>query len=90
MTLSVTAGSHTLTAVATDNAGATSTSASISITGNAAPMVAITNPVNGATFAVGTAVTANASASDSDGSVTKVDFYRDGVLVGSTQRPLMR
>ena len=46
---------------------------------NSSPTVAITNPVNNAVFAASANVTIQASAADSDGSVTNVQF-----LVGST------
>jgi len=79
----LTSGTHVLTAVATDNAGATATSAAVTITINAAPSVSITSPTSGASFTQGTPVTVDATASDPDGSVAKVDFYSDGVLVGT-------
>ncbi|MCC6198189.1 MAG: hypothetical protein IT518_27365, partial [Burkholderiales bacterium] len=50
---------------------------------NLPPSVTITSPGNGASFTQGTPVTVDATASDSDGSVAKVDFYSDGTLVGS-------
>jgi hypothetical protein len=42
---------------------------------NAAPSVEITSPATKATFMQGANVTINASAADSDGSVSKVEFY---------------
>src|SRR5262245_497984 len=50
---------------------------------NAPPTVAITSPANGATFNAPANVTVNATASDSNGTVTVVDFFRNGMLVGS-------
>ncbi|WP_159090783.1 M12 family metallopeptidase [Aquimarina aquimarini] len=50
--------------------------------GNQAPTVSITSPSNGATFAQGATVSIRASASDSDGSVTKVEFYRGSTKLG--------
>lgn len=50
---------------------------------NMAPTASITSPANGATFTAPTTVTINATAADSDGTVTKVDFYVDGALVGT-------
>jgi hypothetical protein len=49
---------------------------------NGLPVVAITNPISYATFALGTPVTIQATASDSDGSVTNVQFFSDGALIG--------
>ncbi len=78
----VTEGSHTLFAVATDLAGNTATSATISVTvDRSLPEVSLTTPSNGAL--VGTAVTVSATASDNTG-ISRVDFYRDGnVLLGA-------
>jgi hypothetical protein len=80
-----TIGSHSLTAVATDNGGATATSAAVGITVNPAPnvppAVSITLPGNGTIFASPASITINASASDSDGTVTQVDFYQGTTLL---------
>lgn len=43
---------------------------------NAAPAVSITSPANGAVFGWRANVTINAAASDSDGTVSKVEFFR--------------
>ncbi len=48
--------------------------------GNFAPSVALTAPANGTHYANAQFVTVNADASDSDGSITKVEFLVDGVL----------
>ncbi len=82
-----TVGSHVLTAVAYDNAGASKTSAAISITVNAGapnvpPTVALTSPAPGQSFTQGSVITLAASASDADGTVARVEFYADGVLLG--------
>src|SRR5262249_59970272 len=58
-------GSYTLTAVASDNLGATTTSAPVTITVNNAPTVSLTAPAGGAAFAPPTASTASPHASDS-------------------------
>ncbi|WP_298542084.1 glycosyl hydrolase family 18 protein [uncultured Aquimarina sp.] len=50
--------------------------------GNEAPTVSITQPTNGQTFTEGSTITINASASDSDGNVTKVEFFRNGTFIG--------
>ncbi len=84
----VTQGQYTLTAVATDNLGAKTTSAAVTITvnqpqpNNQPPTVSITAPTNGATFTAPANITVNANATDLDGNVTQVEFYRDGVLIG--------
>ncbi|WP_299251869.1 endo-1,4-beta-xylanase, partial [uncultured Cytophaga sp.] len=48
------------------------------------PVVAITAPVNNATFAVGASVTITATATDQDGSITKVEFYNGTALLGTS------
>jgi phosphatidylserine/phosphatidylglycerophosphate/cardiolipin synthase-like enzyme len=50
---------------------------------NVPPTVSLTSPAGGATFTAPASITLNASASDSDGSITKVDFYAGNVLLGS-------
>jgi Bacterial Ig domain/IPT/TIG domain/Bacterial TSP3 repeat len=47
------------------------------------PVVAVSNPTDGATFNAGDVVTLDANAFDPDGSVTRVDFYLDGVFLGT-------
>src|SRR5688572_1884355 len=83
----VPAGSYSLTAVATDDAGGTTTSAARSITVNAAanqpPSVAQTAPANGSTHTAPATITMSANASDSDGTIARVDFYQGGTLIGS-------
>lgn len=82
----VAAGNYTLTAVATDNGGATTTSTPVTISANVnqAPLVSISAPSGGTQFRAGTNITINATASDNDGSVSKVDFYASGTLIGTS------
>ncbi len=81
-------GSHTFSAVARDNDGATSTTnvtvqVATSQT-NAAPLVAITAPVSGASVGPAPAtVGLSATASDADGTVARVSFYVGSTLIGS-------
>ncbi|MBO9700376.1 MAG: hypothetical protein J7604_09225 [Sporocytophaga sp.] len=82
---SVAAGSYTLKAIAYDNASASTTSSLINITvssGNVAPTVSITSPLNNATFTAPASVTINANAVDSDGSIAKVEFYQGTTKLG--------
>jgi hypothetical protein len=77
------AGTYSLTARATDDLGGvtSSTAATITVaTANAAPTVSMTSPANGAVFPWKPTITITAAASDSDGTVSKVEF-RDGATV---------
>ena len=79
----VAAGTYTVTARATDDLGASTTSAPSTITvsaANAAPTASITSPADGAIFAWKPTITITATASDPGGSVTRVEF-RDGSTV---------
>ncbi|WP_285760599.1 glycoside hydrolase family 48 protein [Nocardiopsis ansamitocini] len=51
--------------------------------GNVAPEVALTAPAANASFLVGQAVNLAASASDSDGSVDRVEFAANGTVLGT-------
>ena len=77
------AGTYTLTARATDDLGGVTTSVASTVTvsaSNASPTVSITAPANGAIFPWKPTITITAMASDSDGTVTKVEF-RDGTTL---------
>ncbi|MCX6966245.1 MAG: Ig-like domain-containing protein [Verrucomicrobia bacterium] len=86
----VAAGTYSLTAKAYDNAGAVTTSAAVSVTvttsttANKAPTVSLTSPTNGATFVPPATITLTASASDSDGTISKVEFYNGSSLLATT------
>ncbi len=55
------------------------------------PYISLTGPVSGSTFTAGDAVTLTAYASDWGGMVARVDFYVDGMLVGTaTSAPWQR
>ncbi len=50
---------------------------------NLAPTISITAPVTGSTYLVGQTVAIAATAADADGTVDSVQFYVDGVKIGS-------
>ena len=82
----VAAGSYTLTARATDNRGGVTMSAPVVISvgpANIPPTVSLTAPTNGSSFSSPATIALAASASDSDGTVTRVDFYQGATLIGS-------
>ncbi len=80
----VTPGSYALTAIATDNGGATTTSAIVNITvvGNTPPTVSITSPANNAAFLAPASITINATAADANGTVASVAFYNRHYAIG--------
>ncbi|MFZ8965586.1 MAG: DNRLRE domain-containing protein [Steroidobacteraceae bacterium] len=51
--------------------------------GNLAPSVSLTSPVTDASFEAPASLLLEASASDADGSVARVDFYANSTLLGS-------
>jgi hypothetical protein len=75
------AGSHSITAVATDNDCVSTTSSAVTFTSaaNQAPTVTVTAPT---TTVAGTVLTFTASASDVDGTVSQVEFFVNNVSVG--------
>lgn len=79
-------GTYTLRALATDNEGATAEQ-TIEITvgqvvvNNVPPTVAFVAPENGEEFPIGTDLYVNVDASDSDGSIEKVDLFLNNEFV---------
>ena len=83
----VTTGTYNITAKATDNLGATTTTAAVSVTVTStadtqAPTVSLTSPANGATYNAAASINIAANASDNVG-VTKVEFYNGTTLLTS-------
>ena len=76
-------GSYTLSAIATDNQNTSTTSTSVSVNVNAVPMAALTSPLNNSSVNVGTPIILSATASDSDGNISQVDFYNGITLIGT-------
>jgi hypothetical protein len=79
------AGTYTLTALATDEAGNQTLSSPVVVTmnGNNAPTVTISTPASGTVSTAGTAVQLGAAAADADGTVASVRFLANGTVVGS-------
>ncbi len=75
-------GSYRIAALAFDDKNNVVASSSNRVTISAPPTVTLTSPAEGATFSAGAPVTLTANASDSDGTVTSVQFFADGVLIG--------
>jgi len=53
-------------------------------TSNKPPTVSLTSPGSGATYVAPASISMSASATDSDGSITKVEFYRGSALIGTS------
>ncbi|MDB6039454.1 MAG: large protein [Verrucomicrobiales bacterium] len=76
-------GKHTITARAADLQGLSAVSAPVHIVvSNTAPIVTLTAPADGSSFAAPAAIELKAEASDPDG-IRKVTFYMKNYLVGT-------
>jgi len=89
----VPADNYSLTAVATDNGGLSSTSNPVNITAqpglpptNLPPVVRITSPPNGSVFRAPVNIPIYAYAADLDGSVTSVEFFAGTSSLGFGQQ----
>ena len=82
----VAAGSYAIVALAYDDRNASSTSSPVHVVvdPNALPTVAITSPASASTFTAPANVVVSATASDTDGSIAKVDFLAGSTLIDST------
>lgn len=78
------AGNHSITAKATDNQNGVATSSAIDITVAtiSKPVVAITGPANNAQFTIATPITITATATDGNGTITKVEFFNGTTKIG--------
>src|SRR5439155_14993291 len=83
-------GLHTLTAVATDNFGATATSAIVRLTVNSRPFVAITAPASGASFQEGADIGIIAAATNTIGAIARVEFFAGTDRLGVSLLPPYR
>ncbi len=81
------AGAHALTAVLSETVNGTPnlvTSSAVNVTiASNPPTVALTAPTNNLTVPAGSMLYLKATASDSDGTVAKVEFYDNGALIGT-------
>ena len=76
-------GTYVLTAVAVDNSGRTTLSSLVNVTVTGlGPTITLTSPAEGATASAPATISFAANASDSDGTVSKVEFYQGGYKVG--------
>ncbi len=79
-------GTYSLTATAVDNENRATLSNAVTVTvtnpGNVAPSVALTSPANGSSAAANSSIPLAATASDTDGTVTKVEFFLGVTKIG--------
>jgi len=79
----VAAGNYALTARATDNRAGMSTSAVVSITVNALPIVRIASPAPNASFLEPATITLEVDAQDPDGSISSVAYFDGATPLGT-------
>ncbi|KIO77422.1 hypothetical protein TH53_09060 [Pedobacter lusitanus] len=85
-----TVGTHQLTAKATDNNGAESISAILTlkiVPVNAPPVVAITSPESGSLYNPNKQVHISINAGDTDGSVAKVELFERATKIAAITKP---
>ena len=77
------AGNYVLTAVATDNGGNRTTSASVTVAAAAvgAPAVNFNSPNNGDSYTVGSVISLSANAALGSGFISGVDFVANGEVI---------
>jgi hypothetical protein len=79
------AGTYAVVAQAVDNSGnvTNSTATSVTVLANQSPSVSFAAPTNGSVVRAGSATTLSASANDSDGTIASVQYFANGVAIGS-------
>lgn len=80
-------GNVQITAIATDSQALAQASApvAIAITTNSSPVVTLTSPAAGSSFGPSGTIALSASASDPDGTIASVVFYRGNIPIGLGQ-----
>ncbi|MDB5274065.1 MAG: peptidase [Chitinophagaceae bacterium] len=83
----VAAGTYSLTAKAYDNqspvVNTTSTAVTVIVNSALSPTVSISSPANNASFTAPASITINATATETGGSINKVEFYNGTTLLGT-------
>jgi Bacterial Ig domain/Glucodextranase, domain B len=77
-------GSYAVTAKATDGKGATATSSAATINVFAPATVSLTAPPDGAKYGLGQPITITAQGAAPGRSISRVEFYNDGTLIGTS------
>lgn len=78
-------GSYSITAKATDNKAAVTTSTAVALTVKTAPVptVSVTNPVQNARFVAPSAISISAAAAVTGDTISKVEYISSGNLIGT-------
>ncbi|MCI1187159.1 carbohydrate-binding protein [Hymenobacter sp. DH14] len=82
-TVTLPAGVQTLRLYASASTGCNVNYLTFTAPSNVAPTVSLTSPTNGTTSTAPASITISANAADSDGTVSKVDFYNGTTLLNS-------
>ncbi len=84
-------GAYTLTAVATDNDGATTVSdpVTFNVVSNLPPRVRIEYPFYGEAFRAPVSIPVLAQANDPDGTIESVEFFENGLSLGVVTNPVV-
>jgi len=79
-------GFYTLSAEVTDNLGnkTNSSPVPVQVVAQPVPVVSVTSPSSGGTVTVGTPFTITVSATSQSGTISQVQFYENGVLIGTS------
>lgn len=87
-------GTYSITAVATDNSNAKTVSAPVTVVVekaaaavNQLPTISISVPGNISSFVAPATITISANASDSDGTVNKVEYFNGNIKIGESFSP---
>ncbi|MEW5977242.1 MAG: DNRLRE domain-containing protein [Acidobacteriota bacterium] len=83
-------GSYSLTAVASDDGGSTMAAQPVAVAvapPNVPPTATLTSPITGSTYSDGSSVALTATASDLDGSISRVEFFDGSTLIGTAISP---
>jgi len=82
-------GTYTITAQVSDNLGdkVNSSSMSVNVVAPPVPTVSVTSPAPGGIITVGTAVSITANAASSTGTISQVQFFENGILIGTETSP---
>ena len=81
------AGVLNLTATATDNRGASSTSAPVTVIVNSLPSVSLTSPSSNASFKAPASIPLAVQVADTDGSIASVEYFYGTTLITSLSAP---